>query len=322
MKDLIISHAEENISSFSTLEGSEESIRTQVPLKSLLSCNSYEEFLTFYEKKGRYKDIHIYNSGLETHHIIPKEVQKLKGIFPGDEGFDDTCINLTPFEHLYAHYLLAKEGYPGGLMGLNMRMDNISKLEEITLENLKDWSLLKQSAFKVCHLRPGVRKRMSESRKDFFKNMSDEERDSFRKKCKEVSNREELKERIIKKVTSFYDNLSGEEYEKWLNRQIEAHRTEEFRESCRQGQLKYHREMSDEEKKSFRDRYVKVSHSEEGLQWLEKEKEAYRNKKEESLSKGETPMSWNEFQKYYKSLGIPGYSKKKSKLKDKKRRGD
>ena len=75
--------------------------------------------------------------GFEAHHVLPKAMQK------DSTEFDDRCVRLTPFEHIYAHYLLALENEEGARIFLNMysfRQKNLTSLEQITLEELEDWT--------------------------------------------------------------------------------------------------------------------------------------------------------------------------------------
>ena len=59
---------------------------------------TYSDFINNHQIYTNQKDARA--KGFEAHHIIPISLQ---------EEFDDRCVRLTPFEHVYAHYLLALE---------------------------------------------------------------------------------------------------------------------------------------------------------------------------------------------------------------------
>lgn len=97
---------------------------------------TYDQFLSNFK---------IYNSpkgtrkkGFEAHHIIPKAIQ--------EDNIDDRCIRLTPFEHILAHYLLAKQ-YGGDLIRIFSLMVQFNEhklidIEKVTLQELMDWGEL------------------------------------------------------------------------------------------------------------------------------------------------------------------------------------
>ena len=69
--------------------------------------------------------------------------------------------------------------------------------------------------------------------------------------------------------------------------------------------------MSKEEKEAWKQRFIDIAHSDEAKLWMQQQKEAYLKMKETAISNNEKPMTWNEFQRYYKSLPNRGFSKKK-----------
>lgn len=103
---------------------------------------TYDQFLSNFK---------IYNSpkearkkGFEAHHIIPKAIQ--------EDNIDDRCIRLTPFEHILAHYLLAKQ-YGGDLIRIFSLMVQFNEhklidIEKVTLQELMDWGELREEGRK------------------------------------------------------------------------------------------------------------------------------------------------------------------------------
>lgn len=93
-----------------------------------------------------------YCKGYEAHHIVPIYLQlslynqehpnnKLKRYnFIKQVPFDDRCVRLTPFEHIIAHYLLAKESNsPEALYALQyMTHKTFSKLEDVERDILSN----------------------------------------------------------------------------------------------------------------------------------------------------------------------------------------
>lgn len=75
--------------------------------------------------------------GYEAHHIIPRSLQNEE---------DDRCVRLTPYEHIYAHYLLALENEEAVRIFFLMVNKNLWKLddiEKITLQELEEYGRLR-----------------------------------------------------------------------------------------------------------------------------------------------------------------------------------
>lgn len=112
---------------------------------------NYEEFVSMFSVFNTQKSAR--KRGFEAHHIIPKHIQKI------NNQVDDRCIRLTPFEHILAHYILARE-YKGEYIKIfclmvSYNLNKIDNIDLIKLENLKDWAELRKSSIR----------RLSESRK-------------------------------------------------------------------------------------------------------------------------------------------------------------
>lgn len=68
-----------------------------------IKLTSYEEFIKKFKVYSSRKEAREKN--FEAHHIVPKAIQiKEKGYI-----YDDRCVRLTYEEHIFAHYLLARE---------------------------------------------------------------------------------------------------------------------------------------------------------------------------------------------------------------------
>lgn len=113
--------------------------------------------------------------GFEAHHIIPRAMQDTP---------DDRCVRLTPFQHIYAHYLLALEDERAKIIFALMVQYNFKKLsdlEKITLEQLEEWARLREEG----RTHPDYLKRCSERSKrmwadeDFYKQQTQKIRDWY-----------------------------------------------------------------------------------------------------------------------------------------------
>lgn len=125
---------------------------------------TYQEYISQFpiyetQKKAQAK-------GYEAHHIEPRALQK--------EGtLDDRCVRLTPFQHIYAHYLLALEN-PDAIkvffLMINRNHFKLSDIDRVTIEELKDIAELREKGREAVsksmtgkHIPDEVRKRISNS---------------------------------------------------------------------------------------------------------------------------------------------------------------
>lgn len=104
-----------------------------------LDYDSYIKNFTIYDTMSLAR-----KQGYEAHHIIPKSIQKELNID------DDRCIRVTSFEHILIHYLLAKK-YGNTYIKVFYLMyswnnKKCTDIEKITLENLVDWTNLREIA--------------------------------------------------------------------------------------------------------------------------------------------------------------------------------
>ena len=86
--------------------------------------------------------------GYESHHIIPKSLG----------GTDeDGLVRLTPYEHIYAHYLLALENpkaIPVFFCMVNINQRKLMNIQKVSLEDLYKWSELRKQGLS---LRKGIK---------------------------------------------------------------------------------------------------------------------------------------------------------------------
>ena len=102
---------------------------------------TYDNFISQFEIYPTQKSAQ--KKGFEAHHIIPRAMQDTP---------DDRCVRLTPFQHIYAHYLLALESKEAAqiFFGMyNFNCHKLTSLEQITLENLRDWAEVRETGIQL-----------------------------------------------------------------------------------------------------------------------------------------------------------------------------
>lgn len=127
----------------------------------LIDDLTYSEFL---KERKIYSTYHrAKKEGYEAHHIIPLKKQRLiwkektgeniktrKEFIQKISSFDDRCVRLTPFEHIIAHYLLAKEDKEESIIFSNMVHFNFKKLNNLKerekILKLKELAVLREEA--------------------------------------------------------------------------------------------------------------------------------------------------------------------------------
>lgn len=134
--------------------------------------------------------------------------------------------------------------------------------------------------------------KMSESRKEYFRNMSDEEYERYCCRCKEASSTEEYRNRVSNRMTEYYKNIENREVMSKRKKEIYNSYSEEekesFREKCKEIMSDEHlrKRISD----SLKNYYKNLSEDE--LQNL-------RNRTRKSLSNPETRKKMSDSQKIY-----------------------
>ena len=218
------------------------------------------------------KELKIYPSykeachkGYEAHHIIPisKQIKEYNSIHNSNysykdrkfflkniKEYDDRCYRLSPFEHIFIHFLIAREDESQIPLFEAIVRFNWNKLisnEKDTLSLLKEFSELRiigrnkviecvknssnipkfvkgqvpwnkgkkyslgrhhneETKEKIRKFNLGKkmtmesRIKMSNSQKEYHNRMSDEERESYLNRRKEISSREDVREKIKKRT--------------------------------------------------------------------------------------------------------------------------
>lgn len=131
---------------------------------------TYSEFISQFEIYESYNKAKA--KGCEAHHITPRALQK------DNETLDDRCVRLTPFEHIYAHYLLALEREDAVVVFFRMVCRNkfkLSDIEKVTLEELEEYGRLRsEGREKIAKARKAYlsdeshRQRISETKEAYF----------------------------------------------------------------------------------------------------------------------------------------------------------
>ena len=105
-------------------------------MEKFREAESYKEFIDRYPKYYSWKEAQC--KGFEAHHIKPRSIG----------GTDsDGLVRLTPFEHLYAHYLYSLENKEHSdifYCMISVYTNKITNLEEITLKDLKHFAELRE----------------------------------------------------------------------------------------------------------------------------------------------------------------------------------
>lgn len=119
------------------------SIKNSINFESL----TYNQFISNFPvyqtiklaEKARPKDTYT-----EIHHIIPLIVQKQENY----QVIDESCVILTAYEHLIAHYLFSKENSKYAFIFYKMmrlQAVKLSDLEQVSLNSLQDLARLKEA---------------------------------------------------------------------------------------------------------------------------------------------------------------------------------
>ena len=118
--------------------------------KEFISNVTYDEFINNFIKYPSYKEAQ--SKGFEAHHLIPISIQKKSGIDRDSSDFNDTCIRVTPFEHIICHYLMAKdfgnEYIKIFVLMISFNKSKISDINKLTLEDLEYYSYLRECGIK------------------------------------------------------------------------------------------------------------------------------------------------------------------------------
>lgn len=113
---------------------------TNLFMKNFVEANSYKEFIDRYKIYYDWKEAQC--KGYEAHHIIPRSLG----------GTDaDGLVRLTPFEHLYAHYLFSKENKEHSdifYCMFSIYGNKLTDIENITLKDLEEFSLIRERGSK------------------------------------------------------------------------------------------------------------------------------------------------------------------------------
>lgn len=228
-------------------------LNKEIPLDSL-SLEAFREGRILYPsmKEARKK-------GYFAHHPYPLDIQKRQyekehniSFGKGNSGrikfqeafpnYDDRCYRMTAFEHILDHYLMARDF--GGDYIYNFysmtkyALGQCTSLEKITLSSLEDWAFLEEEARVI----------QSVSYKERYKNLTEEEKEAFSRKCKESFTPERL-QRMSEITKNWYSSMSIAEKQDFQNKRIETLRKPEVRSKISQSYKEYYRNLSEEEKK-------------------------------------------------------------------------
>ena len=135
----------------------------------------------------------------------------------------------------------------------------------------KGYNILKSSVSNYPWFTDSSKIKMSESRKKYFENMSDEDYEAYCKKCKEVSNNEEYKFKISRKMKDYYSNpenrkklsdklkekyssYSDKEKEKLRSKSKESMNNIEVRKKISDSLKDYYKGLSEEELQELKER--------------------------------------------------------------------
>lgn len=218
---------------------------------------TYSHFLSQFTIYPSYKEARM--KGFEAHHIIPISIQMKEHNFSGtrkefekSDLLDNRCIRCTPFEHLIAHYLLAKEnGFDAYLAFVSTYYINSSKINEnqkITVDSLKYFNEM------ICF----GKNKIGEMNIERHKNFSEQDKEEYRRYHKEIVNRPGVKDKIRNSVKSFWNNMSEEQYNDWYLKYIEAVKTSEYIEKQRLSGKARFEKMSNEEKEEYKQFHKKI----------------------------------------------------------------
>lgn len=185
-----------------------------------LDSIQYEQFIKAFPLYNTYEEAKA--KGFIAHHIFPVCLQNKDR---KDPELDDRCVRLTPFEHIVAHYLLAKENEDPKLKYSFFCMcytesSKISKEEKLSLETLHECASLMEKSLENRHFQqkeawanPELRKRMSEIKKSQY--------------LKDPSIKQKISKTRISKYSKYYAVLTPknellivQNLKEWLNKHI------------------------------------------------------------------------------------------------------
>ena len=187
---------------------------------------TYNEYISKFKVYPTWKAAQ--KKGFEAHHIVPQAIQK------DSNEFDDRCVRLTAFQHIYAHYLLAFEDKKAAVifaLMVNFNFDKLSELDKITLEQLEDWARLREEGWS----NPEFVKAVSEKSKQYWAKEGTKEHHS--NKMKEFYSHPENKQILSDLMNQMYDErpeireiISQKSKQKWSNPEYKQRLSEKFKE--------------------------------------------------------------------------------------------
>lgn len=126
-------------------------------LKSSVKGTTYLDYL---ESHGNFQDIE-HEQGYEVHHICPKSL--------GGDNTRENLVKLSTYDHIVAHYLLAlampcDQTIAALYYVSNAQIKNLSNVEQIKLEDLEQWSVLRERGLKRSVQRRLAKSQSLESR--------------------------------------------------------------------------------------------------------------------------------------------------------------
>lgn len=144
-------------------------------MKYLDFISTYKVYSTVAEAKEK---------GYEAHHIIPVCLQGKRRNSP---DLDNRCVRLTPFEHVYAHYLLALENekcISTFSQMVNTYYPRFSDLEKITIEELEYFGELRKKGIqKISESKKGKGHKQTEKAKRILSEKLKGNQNSKGRKC-------------------------------------------------------------------------------------------------------------------------------------------
>ena len=194
--------------------------------------NSYEEFISQFPVYD--SQYHAKAKGFEAHHIVPKAVQKREQ----GKVYDDSCVRLTRFQHILAHYLYCKE-HPEDREELHalsymmtIKVEDLKKNEMNLLESIPLMGEMKGmgytrklseetkrkigEAHKGTHFSEETKRKMSEAKKGKHRSEESRKKQSLTSKGKTLSedHKRKIREALLKRSTIIHlkDLKNGDIY--------------------------------------------------------------------------------------------------------------
>ena len=254
---------------------------------------TYQEYISQFpiyetQKKAQAK-------GFEAHHVVPKALQS-------KDSFDDRCVRLTPYEHIYAHYLLALESADAikvFFLMINRNEFKLSDIEKVSLEELKDIAELREQGRKAVSKSMTGRHPSEETKKKISKTISTIQKG--RKTSEETKKKISIANtgKVRSKETRKKISEAGKGRTSWNKGKSWSEETRKKIGEASKGRKSKYKGIprTDEVKK-------KLSESHKGLHLSEEVKEKCRQNRlrcsEEYRNNNPLHLNWQEFSKEYK----------------------